>query len=361
MSDSNPPPVPPPIPAWAPQSYPPPPSRKTNKFLVLLFILSVCINGILLMAIINKDPSTRSVSARNMHKYRELHVAGPSQSSDKIAVIRLQGIISSMSDHPTQPEGMVGQIKDQLKIALHDSSVKAIILRVDSPGGEVLASDQIYRALKEAREYKPIVCHMGSIAASGGFYAAMGTTYVMADELTITGSIGVIMQTLNYQNLFEKVGLKTLTFKSGKYKDILNGDREPTPEEIELVQSLVMETYDKFYQIVLSERNRTNPLINPDTLREHLADGRIFSGKQAFENKLIDQNGYFEDAIVKAKELGNISEAQVVEYQIPFSFANLFRLFGETQAQKTVKLDMGLPDSLKLQPGKAYFLSYHLF
>ncbi len=359
MSDSIYPPTPPPLPAWTAPA--PLPKKKTSKLLIVILILSLFANLILFFGIIGKkSASTHTVSLRNQH-YKEQLISGHSQSQDKIAVIRLQGIISSMSENPAQPEGMVGQIKDQLDIAVKDPTVKAIILRIDSPGGEVLASDQIYRALKEARAKKPVVCYMGSIAASGGFYAAMGTTYIIADELTITGSIGVIMQTLNYKDLFDKVGLKTLTFKSGRYKDILNGDREPTQEEIDLVQSLIMETYDKFYTIVLSERNRNGEIIDAALLRDNLADGRIFTGKQAMQNKLIDQNGYFEDAVKKAEELGHASNAQVVEYEIPFSFSDFFRLFGEAKAEKTLKIDLGLPAELKLQPGKAYFLSYHLF
>ncbi|MDK3160209.1 signal peptide peptidase SppA [Kamptonema cortianum] len=358
MSEQNPFHGPPPVPAW---SSTPPAKPKSGKWLLTLFILSLLANAFLFLALIGKAASSSGSFSARKHQYKEMHIAGESTAPDKIAVIRLQGIISSYAENPSEPDGMVGQIRDQVNIALSDKTVKAIIIRIDSPGGEVLASDRLYRLLKEAREYKPIVCYMGSVAASGGFYAAMGGTYVMADELTITGSIGVIMQTLNYRDLFEKVGLKTLTFKSGRYKDLLNGDREPTQDEIDIVQGLIMESYEKFYQIVLTERNRNAPIISAQNLRENLADGRIFSGKQAFENKLIDQTGHFEDAIGKAQELAGIDDAKVVEYQIPFSFANLFRLFGESKASNTMTLDIGLPEHLKLQPGRAYYLSYHLF
>lgn len=357
MSESTPPPLPPPLPAWGgfSPSYPPP--RRGKKVLIAILVISLVANIILFMAMAVKKAS--SLKTTSSH-YKETFLTGFDNPQNKIVVIRLEGIITSHSDGPHNPDGMVGSISDQIQIALDDTNVKAIILRIDSPGGEVLASDRLYRLLREAREKKPIICLMGSVAASGGFYAAMGTSHIMADELTITGSIGVIMQTLNYQGLFDKVGLKTLVFKSGKYKDLLNGDREATPEEMELVQTLVMESYDKFYQIVLNERNRNGELISPDTLRNSLADGRIFSGRQAFQSKLIDQLGTFEDSIAKAQEMAGIKDAQVMEYQQPFSFGDFFRIFGEAKSQ-TIKIDVGLSSELKMETGKLYFLSYHLF
>src|SRR5205814_8909516 len=130
-----------------------------------------------------------------------------------------------------------------------------------------------------------------SLTASGGYYIACGGKFLMANETTITGSIGVIIQTLNYEQLFNKIGLASVVFKSGKLKDILNGARPMTPEERELIQSFVMQTYDKFLGIVSKERS-----LPADMLRNTLADRRILSGKEALNNKLIDGLGQIDDA-----------------------------------------------------------------
>jgi len=171
----------------------------------------------------------------------------------------------------------------------------------------------------------------------------------MANETTITGSIGVIIQTLNYEQLFNKVGLATVTFKSGKFKDMLNGGRQMTPEEREYVQSFVMKTYDKFLGIVATERN-----LPADGLRNSIADGRILSGKDALEHKLIDGVGQIEDAFAKAKELGRAQGATVVKYGPPFTLSRFFRAFGSLDS----KIELTLPKQLmpQLETGRAYFL-----
>ena len=171
----------------------------------------------------------------------------------------------------------------------------------------------------------------------------------MANETTITGSIGVIIQTLNYEQLFNKVGLASVVFKSGKFKDILSGTRPVTPEERELIQSFVMKTYEKFLGIVARERN-----LPADGLRNSIADGRILSGKDALENKLIDGTGQIEDAFAKAKELGRASGATVVKYGPPFTLGRFLRAFGSSNN----KIELTLPSQLvpQLETGRAYFL-----
>ena len=211
---------------------------------------------------------------------------------------------------------MVDDMRAALQQSSDDSRVKAIVLEIDSPGGEVTASDAIYSAVVKARDRKPVVVYMESLAASGGYYVSCGGKFLMANETTITGSIGVIIQTLNYEQLFNKVGLASVVFKSGKFKDMLNGARPITPEERELVQNFIMKTYDKFLGIVAKERK-----LPADLLRNTIADGRILSGKEAFENRLIDGLGELDDAFGKAKELGNAPDAKVVKYGPPFSLA----------------------------------------
>jgi protease-4 len=155
--------------------------------------------------------------------------------------------------------------------------------------------------------------------------------------------------------LFDKVGLKSVVFKSGKFKDIMNGAREPSEEELALVQTLVMETYEKFLQIVSKERN-----LDAQDLRNGFADGRILSGKQALDAKLINQTGSFQDAVKKAMSLAKVSEAKVSDYVAPFTFRNLLGILAESNQKPTIKLEM-TPDQIPLQQGKLYYLSYHLF
>jgi protease-4 len=225
---------------------------------------------------------------------------------------------------------------------------------VDSPGGEVTASDVIYNAVVKTRARKPVVVYMDSLAASGGYYVSCGGKYLMANETTITGSIGVIIQTLNYEQLFNKVGLAAVVFKSGKFKDLLNGARPMTQEEREFVQNFVMKTYDKFLGIVARERN-----LPADGLRNSIADGRILSGKEALQNKLIDGVGQIEDAYAKAKQLGGAPEAAIVRYAPPFTLGRFLRALGESNQSK---LQIELPKQLlpQLESGRAYFLpSYY--
>src|SRR4029079_19693247 len=184
-----------------------------------------------------------------------------------------------------------------------------IVLEIDSPGGEVTASDVIYNSVVKARAKKPVVVYMDSLAASGGYYVACGGKYLMANETTITGSIGVIIQTLNYKQLFNKIGLASVVLSSGKFKDMLKGARPVSPEERDYVQSFVMKSYDKFLGIVARERN-----VPADGLRNTVADGRILSGKDALEDKLIDGLGQIEDAFAKARQLGNAPNAAIVKY-----------------------------------------------
>jgi protease-4 len=187
--------------------------------------------------------------------------------------------------------------------------------------------------------------------------------WIVANDLTITGSIGVIMSTWNYRGLMDKVGVRPETFKSGKYKDMLSGTREPdsiTQEERDMVQALISETYGKFTNVVSTGRlwardknkDKGRPLNEswPD-----YADGRILSGTEAFKLGFVDELGTFDDAVKRAKNIAGINNANLVEYQQRFDLSDFFRLFGQTES-KAVKLDLGL-EAPKIQAGHLYFLS----
>ena len=329
-------------------------NRKLGCLSIFLFVAlcaSLFVNLVLMTAAFQRFGGIREPEP--IPRFREILLQrGARATTDKIAVITMRGLISS-SLPGTVTDSMVDDMRAALQQARDDSRVKAIVLEIDSPGGEVTASDAIYSALVKVRARKPVVVYMDSLAASGGYYVSCGGKFLMASETTITGSIGVIIQTLNYEQLFNKVGLGSVVFKSGKFKDMLNGARPITPEERELVQSFIMKTYDKFLGIVAKERN-----LPADILRNTIADGRILSGKDAFEHKLIDGLGELDDAFGKAKELGNAPEAKVVKYGPPFSLSRFFKIFGEADS----KIELTLPKQLipQLESGRAYFLpSYY--
>ncbi len=328
-------------------------NRKLGCLSIFLFVAlcaSVAFNMIMVIAAFGRLGGT-VVHQQSPPRFREIILDRGDR--DKIAVIALRGVISS-SIPGDIGESMVEDLRFALEQAREDDNVRAIVLEIDSPGGEVTASDVIYNAVVKTRAKKPVVVYMQSVAASGGYYVACGGKFLMANDTTITGSIGVIIQTLNYEQLFNKVGLASVVFKSGKFKDMLNGARPITPEEREYVQGFVMGTYDKFLGIVAKERN-----LPADHLRNTVADGRILSGTDAHANKLIDGLGQVEDAYDKARDLANARGATVVRYAAPFGFSRLFRALGESARSK---IEITLPKELmpQLESGRAYFLpSYY--
>jgi protease-4 len=319
-------------------------------FVSLLLVVSLFLNLIFLGALSAKS-SGSSLQADS--PFEEEFVEGKESSDNKIAVVDLTGVIGASIEGETG-NSMLEDAVARLKRAREDDKVKVVILRIDSPGGEVNASDILYHQVSKIRAVKPVLVYMESVAASGGYYAAMGGSYLMASELTITASIGVILQTINYKDLFGKVGLKTHTFKSGKFKDMLNPSRDVTPEEEAYVQALIMETYDKFVGIVARERK-----LDVDKLKQGVADGRIVTGKQALEAGLVDELGYFEDAVKKAAELKKLKDYRVVRYIAPFHFSRLLKLFGQGP-EKAVRIQVG-PETVQLESGRLYYLSTHLF
>ncbi|MEY2540293.1 MAG: protease [Verrucomicrobiota bacterium] len=331
--------------------------RKFGCLTIVLFVAlcaSLFVNLVLMAAVLRRGVGSMVGQPEPLLRFREITVERESGgSSDKIALIVMRGLISS-SIPGSVGDSMVDDLRAALRQAREDPRVKAIVLEIDSPGGEVTASDEIYNAVVKARARKPVVIYMDTLAASGGYYVSCGGKFLMANETTITGSIGVIIQTLNYEQLLNKVGLASVVFKSGKFKDILNGARPMTPEEKDLIQDFVMKTYDKFLGVVAKERG-----LQANNLRNTIADGRILSGKDALENKLIDGLGQIEDAFNKAKELGAAPGASIVKYGPPFSLSRVFRAFGEVGDSK---LKIELPHQLlpQLESGHAYFLpSYY--
>ena len=239
---------------------------------------------------------------------------------DKVAVIDVTGTIS-------RPETIV----DQIHQYRDDQGVKAIVLRINSPGGSVAPVQEIYSELKKLE--KPIVASMSSTAASGGYYIAAIADEILANPGTLTGSIGVIMQFTKLKGLYEKIGLEQQVVKSGKFKDTGSPVRNLTDEERELLQATLDDVHNQFIDAVFEGRQAH--LTREDIVA--LADGRIFSGQQALEHKLVDQLGNLTDAIDRAGELGGISgKPKVVRTKRKPSM--LERLLGPTGKENLDKL-----------------------
>ncbi|MDA8089736.1 MAG: signal peptide peptidase SppA [Nitrospiraceae bacterium] len=211
------------------------------------------------------------------------------QEGEKIGIIRVEGAITSSDD-----------IITTLKQFSEDPAIKAIVMRVDSPGGGVAPSQEIYEEVKKAAAKKFIVVSMGSLAASGGYYISVPATKIFADPGTITGSIGVIMEVPNVQGLLKKIGVKTEVIKSGKNKDIASLFSNMTNEQRRILQGSLDNVHEQFIQAVAAGRK-----MPVDVVRQ-LADGRIFTGQQAKALGLIDQLGDLEDAINSAKTMAGI-------------------------------------------------------
>ena len=337
--------------------------------IILLVLLALSLFGNLSSFMSGLVFSKGGKHTRTVGPRLEEVITEDNDASDKIAVIDVQGIITSHA-FDSGGYGMVELIKAQLKHAEDDNKVKVVILKVDSPGGEVLASDEIYRAISDFQKnaHKSVIASMGNLAASGGYYVSAPCQWIVANPLTITGSIGVILHSWNYRGLMNKVGLQPETYKSGKFKDMLSGERNPDEipaEEREMVQGLINETYNRFKSVVAKgraeahERNKKNSANDQGRALardwEDYADGRVLSGSEALKLGFVDQNGNFEDAVDRAKTIAGISSANLVEFRQRYDISDIFRLFGQSES-RVVKLDLGV-EAPKLQVGQLYFLS----
>ena len=223
-----------------------------------------------------------------------------------VAIVRVEGPILDSY-----------QTVEELQAFADDPLVKAIVIRIDSPGGGVAPSQEIYNAINRVRKEhnKTVVASMGTVAASGGYYIAVATDRILANPGTLTGSIGVIMQMANFQELLEKIGIKSVVVKTGKFKDLGSPFRPMEEEERQLLESVMNDTLSQFIEAVADGRSMDAAEV------EQLADGRVFTGRQAKSVLLIDEIGDLHDAIKLAGELGGIEGSpRVLETTKPFSF-----------------------------------------
>ena len=228
---------------------------------------------------------------------------------EKVAVIRLEGVI-------LDAQSTIGDLKHYSENPL----VKAIVLRIDSPGGGVVPSQEIHDAVKRIKNKsnKVIIASMGTVAASGGYYIAAATDRIIANPGTLTGSIGVIMETANLEGLLKKIGVEGVVIKSGRFKDVGSPLRKMSDEERKLLQAVMDDVHHQFIQAVAEGRSLEPSEVVP------LADGRIFTGRQAKEARLVDELGDLEDAIRIAAEVAGIEgEPKVVEPRKRFSIRDI--------------------------------------
>ena len=243
------------------------------------------------------------------------------KSGERIALVRIEGVITDSKS-----------VIEELHRYRDDQSVKAILLRIDSPGGAVVPSQEIYDEVKKIKEAgkKKIVSSMGTVAASGGYYIAAGTERIIANPGTLTGSIGVIMETANVEGLLQKIGVESVTIKSGKNKDVGSPFRKMKEEERALLQSVLDDVHAQFIEAVAQGRS-----LEIEKVRA-FSDGRIFTGRQAKELGLVDELGSLEAAVKRTAELAGIEgDPQVVETQKKLSVFELLRgqFFGKWEAQ----------------------------
>jgi protease IV len=241
----------------------------------------------------------------NMQQKRGAGISMPGpQVGPGVGIVRVEGAIemigsSSLSGVSPGAEGIIRRLDD----LEHNDDIKAVVVRINSPGGTVAATQEIYEKLWKLRKKKiPLVASMGEVAASGGYYVASACDYIVANHGTITGSIGVIAISPNLRRLFEKIGIDMTVIKSGRYKDILSSFREISPEERQLIQEIIDSSYRKFLKDVARGRNMNESDIQP------IADGRVMSGETALKHKLVDMLGTFEDAVDKARKMAKLPE-----------------------------------------------------
>jgi protease-4 len=311
---SGPPPMPPISRPFMP-SQPQKPRRRISVVTVIALVLlglSVAGNAVLIIALVAVAGfvGVDGLGYAEESAFVE-HVVEKGPSSSKIAVIRVAGIVE---------ESLAESLRRQLQRAAHDKSVKAVILRIDSPGGGLTASDMIYHDVKTILEDKPVVAAMDSVAASGGYYIACAAKKIVAQNTTITGSIGVIGEFFFLRGLLsDKLGVQVVTLKMGEQKDWPNmfaADMPPEQRDY-LMNALLRPGYDRFVDTVAEARN-----LNRDEVLS-LATGRVFMAADAKKHKLIDEIGYFDRAIEIAKEAAGVSEARVVEYIQPFRLLDI--------------------------------------
>jgi protease-4 len=277
----------------------------------------------------------------------------------KIAIVPIEGMLmNARSGGFLQPtENPLSLFTQQLEQAARDGDVKAVVLRVNSPGGTVTTSDAMYQLLLRFRErtHKPVLASCQEVVASGAYYVSCAADRIIAQPTTVVGSIGVIFNTFNFQGTLGKIGASTEAIKSGPLKDMGSPFKTMTPQERAVMQGMVDEYYARFIHVVRTHR----PVGNDSATFETLTDGRVFSGARAKELGLIDDTGLLEDAIAQARKMGDAPKAKVVIYKRPYGYGGSIYAEAQTPAPKadsqtSSSMKLELPGALGLPSGFYY-------
>jgi protease IV len=253
----------------------------------------------------------------------------------KILIMDISGFLSDEAPTSTLTIGtppprvpLLVRVREELRKAADDSKVRALVVRINSPGGTVTASDIVYRELMEFRRTRqiPIIASMMDVAASGGYYIALAADTIVAHPTTVTGSIGVIMISVNAEGLLDKIGLSTAAIKSGPRKDMGSPFRQLTTEERAIFQSVIDDLYHQFVAKVVERRKIAA------SAAATLADGRIYTAEQALGHKLVDRIGYIPDALAAARSAAGLTEARVVVYHRPREYRATYYARAEADA-----------------------------
>jgi len=323
--------------------------EKKNLVIALILLCFLCLGLSVFTAI--KKPKFANVNS-------SITSAGA-----KIALINIEGVISSSSENTSPFSYVAPSAQNALKAiqnAQKDSSVKAVIIQINSPGGTVAASQNLYDAIMRLRKEKPVVVSMQDVAASGGYYLAAAADRIVAQRGTITGSIGVIFSTMDIHGLLsQKLSVYPIVIKSGKFKDMGSSTKPMSLEERQLFQDMIDDSYKQFIDDIEKarvKRNDTFPLdkkiLTPETLREY-ADGRVFTGSQAYSLGFVDVLGDLEDAHVIAKTLAvekfklSDDELPMVLYNKTSPLKDLFTTLSETVFPERALLRNLVPESMR--------------
>ena len=307
-----------------------------------LFIASTVINLLSTFAFSDAENAFNDIFAVSEEMFAE-EIIEEGDMLSKIAVLSIDGVIQDTGDAESFFESPLYNHKsfmEQLEFVKEAKDVKAIILRVNSPGGGVVESAEVHDKIKEIQKEtkKPVYVSMGSMAASGGYYVSAPADKIYASPETLTGSLGVIMQGVNYAGLAEKYGVDFVTIKSGPYKDIMSPTREMTEDERKILQSMINNSYEGFVKVIADGRGMSAAEV------KKIADGRIYDGRQAKELNLIDGFGYLDDVIERVRKDEKLGDAQVVKYTESMGIGSFLSM----NAQKIMGKDAEMAGIMKL-------------
>jgi protease-4 len=302
-------------------------------------------------------PSFLITPVANTNKLDEVTVEdGKGFSPPKVAIIEVEGmLINAKSGGLLQPtENKLSVFTQQMELAARDSNVKAVVLRINSPGGTVTCSDTMYQTVREfrAQTHKPVIASTQEVCASGAFYVACAADVIVAHPTSVVGSIGVIFETFDLSGAMYKLGIKADNVKSAPLKDMGSPFKPLDGDARAVMQGMIDEYYARFKGVVAESRTH---LTDPATIKM-ATDGRVFSGQQALAIGLVDKLGRLEEAIALAKEMSNSPGAQVIMYKRPYGYSGSIYADTSTPMPRANVMTLDLPESEMFLPHGFYYL-----